>query len=233
MSVTYVVLGSARSGTSLAAGVLSRLGVQVDYSIAAPDFYAPKGYYESRASAEINQKIYKLAWRGRRQYPDNPVAAYWNPPPWEDVCQQGPAVADDIRALVAQHAAFPAWGFKNPATCLTLGLYLPHLENPRFVLTHRDMEENVAACSLIYKLDPVYIHNVLCMYQDRLQQTLAGCDGPQIVVDYAEFKDDHQAVAGRLAEFCDTELTPERREAMDQFVVKRQFGLAKYRTNVA
>ena len=66
MTVTYVVLGHARSGTSLAAGMLDRLGVRMDDTAGSPDFFAPKGYCESEAAAEINRKLYRLAWHGRR-----------------------------------------------------------------------------------------------------------------------------------------------------------------------
>ncbi|KPJ62090.1 MAG: hypothetical protein AMJ42_00155 [Deltaproteobacteria bacterium DG_8] len=59
MTITYVVLGMARSGTGLCAGLLNIMGVNIDYTLGKPDFYAPKGYYEAGYTNAIDQKIYQ------------------------------------------------------------------------------------------------------------------------------------------------------------------------------
>lgn len=229
MTTTYIVLGMARSGTSLCAGLLNIIGVNMDYTLGKPDFYAPKGYYESGYANAINQKIYELAWNGRRNYPNDGNSYYWYPPPWTDVRQQAEAIAEYLHTFTTRHAAYPKWGFKNPATCLTLELYLPHLENPQFIVTQRNLEENLTVSSYIYRFDTDYIRSVFKYYQQRLEAVLRTYNFPSIYVHYDDLKNDHTIVAKSLADFCGIEMTPERKLLADEFVVKKQFGVDKYR----
>ena len=233
MSRTFIVLGLARSGTSLAAGSLSILGVEMDTGVGPPDRFAPKGYYESPAAVAINKKIYRLAAGGAPDYADDDVEYYWHPPAYENVLRQADAIAADMRAFAKANAGRAMWGFKNPATCLTLDLYLPYFENPSFVVTHRDFEEIVAVCKYIYKLDVGYIRRVMATYKERLEDVLAAQQGLRIDIEYTEFKEDHRRVAQRLANFCGVELTPEHVARFDSFVVRDQFGIAKYRSRLA
>ena len=43
---TVVILGNARSGTSLISGILTKMGISMDSQYGKPDEYVPKGYYE-------------------------------------------------------------------------------------------------------------------------------------------------------------------------------------------
>lgn len=228
MTTTYIVLGIARSGTSLCAGLLNIIDVNMDYTLGKPDFYAPKGYYESGDANAINQKIYELAWNSRRNYPNDGNSYYWYPPLWTDVRQQAESIAGHIRAFAARHAVYPKWGFKNPATCLTLELYLPHLDNPRFVVSQRNFEENLTVCTHIYRFDTDYIRSVLTYYQQRLEAVLEAYNFPRIYVHYEDLKNDHTVVAEQLADFCGVEMTSYRKLLVDKFVVKKQFGVDKY-----
>ena len=228
MKTTYIVLGIARSGTSLCAGLLNIMGVNMNYTLGKPDFCAPKGYYESGTANAINQEIYRLAWRGKRKYPNDGNAYYWCPPPWTDVQRQSGAIAGCIQNFIAHNAEHSKWGFKNPATCLTIELYLPHLENPQFVLAQRDFEENVTVCSLIYRLDIDYVRSVLTYYRSRLEAVVKAYKFPKIYVRYEDLKDNHTIVAERIADFCGIEMTSCRRLLVDEFVVRKQFGVDKY-----
>ena len=58
---TVVILGNARTGTSLISGILTKMGISMDSQYGDPDVYAPKGYYESQEAHSITTQIIQLA----------------------------------------------------------------------------------------------------------------------------------------------------------------------------
>jgi len=55
-----MVLGNARSRTSVAVGVLKRLGVAIEGTEVPDEIFAPKGYFGCLRVRAINCKIYEL-----------------------------------------------------------------------------------------------------------------------------------------------------------------------------
>ena len=114
-SLPVCVVGMHRSGTSLAADVLTRLGVHLgppENALAT----APRphyGYWENSSMVDLNHEVL-LALGG----------ASWAPPPlrpgWESESKLD-ELAERGRALIdEQFATAPRWGFKNPSTTLVL-----------------------------------------------------------------------------------------------------------------
>lgn len=127
-----VVCGFHRSGTSLVASLCQALGVHIGDRLLGAHPSQPRGHWENIDFYELNMAILKAA-RGDWQNPPCPKAL------------QGlaPRFASRIQQTIAQAAhGHPLWGWKDPRTCLTLPLYLPHLEphSPRFLLVTRDPE---------------------------------------------------------------------------------------------
>jgi len=76
---TVVVLGNARSGTSVTAGVLLKLGVKM-CAVQVPDkHFAPKGYFECLPVHGINCEIYQILTGKTYREP------HWWPPSLEDI----------------------------------------------------------------------------------------------------------------------------------------------------
>jgi len=61
---TAVVLGNCRSGTSLIAGILSKMGIEMDDAHGRSDGLNPAGYFESLGAHQINTQLFRLAWGG-------------------------------------------------------------------------------------------------------------------------------------------------------------------------
>lgn len=107
-----------RSGTSLAADVLVRLGVHLgppDRALAT----APRpnrGYWEIRDVVDLDHAIL-LAMGG----------ASWDPPPlapgWENDARLEQLVGRARTILSEQFSAEPSWGFKGPIVSLTLPVW--------------------------------------------------------------------------------------------------------------
>jgi len=126
---TVVVLGLARSGTSVVTGMLKILGVDMGPSI--EDAANPRGSHEDVDFARFHREVFEMTGRGN---------GYWNPPPREAILALRPQVDGSVRELLnRKRAGKSLWGWKHSRTLLTYGLFLPHLVNPHFVLVFRNL----------------------------------------------------------------------------------------------
>ena len=119
MGKTAVVLGSARSGTSMVAGILDILGVNMN---SAPNFGAenPKGCFEDK---EIVDLTYQWC---------------------EGSLSDEEAISKFIQ-WVNKRTGDPVWGFKSTWTHYHIDKLLPLLHNPHLVFVVRDLKDNVFA----------------------------------------------------------------------------------------
>ena len=122
-----MVLGLARSGTSVVTGILRALGVDMGSSV--PDKANPYGSFEDRDFADLHKRIFDLA--GNK--------TYWNPPAPEAILSLKEQCDPLVQEIVKKKSlASPIWGWKHPRTILTLELFLPHLENPHLITVFRN-----------------------------------------------------------------------------------------------
>ncbi len=126
---TIVILGMHKTGTSIVAGALARLGVDMGRSIdqesKRDDISNPLGHYEDWDFQKLNKKILKKAngdWK--------------NPPKKENIIKQKNKFQKQIKNLINKKES-TLWGFKDPRTTLTIDLFLPYLKNPYFLICHR------------------------------------------------------------------------------------------------
>jgi len=146
---TVVILGNARSGTSLISGILTKMGISMDSQYGEPETAAPKGYFESLEAHSINTKIYQLAWDNKVQFSRD---AHFYPPPYEKILQQADAIKKDIITFINKFSNCNIWGFKNPKTSLTADLFLPYLNNPHFIILLRNPVSNAKAINNVYRI---------------------------------------------------------------------------------
>jgi hypothetical protein len=126
-----VVLGMHRSGTSLVAGILERLGVRMGERFREPDVHNPDGYYEDLDWRDLNKKILRESH-----------GSWWEPPAEIDVISLRGSMAGEIHGLVDQKqedAAGQLWGFKDPRTALTIPLIHDFLPDPFYVCVRRSV----------------------------------------------------------------------------------------------
>ena len=119
---TMIVLGNARSGTSMTAGLLHFLGVNLNHKH-KPNAQNPNGAFESVAFNTLTGKMHQEinAGKGKKQIRD--------------------MFEDKIKEVIAKNES-PLWGWKSAATHWTLDLILPHIQNPRLVIVTRNITHN-------------------------------------------------------------------------------------------
>jgi hypothetical protein len=110
------VLGMHRSGTSALTGSLEQHGLFLG-RVSTRNVHNAKGNRESSDVVELNEDVLRSS------------GGAWNTPPREVTWSADQQ--ERARALLAEHAGQPLWGFKDPRTVLTLGGWLelaPDLE---------------------------------------------------------------------------------------------------------
>lgn len=127
-------LGMHRSGTSAAAGMFSRLGVDLGSDLMAAADDNPKGFYEHQQIVRLHDEV--LAALDSRWDDPRPLPAGWERDP------RVVSLRDRLRTiLVAEFSGKLLWGFKDPRICRLLPFWLPLLDElqvtPKCVLVVR------------------------------------------------------------------------------------------------
>jgi len=128
MPYQVVVLGMHRSGTSMLAGVLDKLGVYMGGRYVGADHSNPMGHFEDVEFSLINRGILKDA------------GGAWDKPPSHDAIlsvadKYAHVIGHMVRCRDNDHAL---WGWKDPRTALTADLWAPHLSDPLYLWILRD-----------------------------------------------------------------------------------------------
>lgn len=130
-----VVLGMHRSGTSATTGVLNALGVHVGERLLMKG-RMNDAHYEDRDFLRTNESILRR------------LGGRWDDPPRIEAIEKARTHYDaHIRQLIKRKDKRRLWGWKDPRTCLTATLYVPHLSDPRYIYVMR--EEDATVDSLI------------------------------------------------------------------------------------
>jgi len=138
-----LVLGMHRSGTSAAAGVLQRVGVELGHELMAPLPENPKGFFEHTGIVNLHDEVLSLfdaRWDDPRSLPE------W----WERDPRLAP-LRQRLRATLRQSfAGAPLWGVKDPRLCRLLPFWIPVLR-----------ELDVSAKAVLVVRDPVQVSESL------------------------------------------------------------------------
>jgi hypothetical protein len=134
MIKTVVILAMPRSGSSLLAGILHRLGVWMgeDEDIKVGKHLNRYGCYENQSFIALNENILFQAKRvvdhSRRLSDDYGLV--------ESVVK---SYEGKIKNLIRNDER-ELWGFKNPTIIYTLPYFHQHLTNPYFICLYRDAD---------------------------------------------------------------------------------------------
>ncbi len=122
---TIIILGMHRSGTSMVAGVLHNLGINMGDACIGASVNNPYGHFEDINLIALNQRILQAA-----------DADWKNPPSAKKILRLKGRFDNQIRKLLKNVKAGDR-GWKDPRTSLTIPLFLPHLKNPYFIVCRR------------------------------------------------------------------------------------------------
>jgi hypothetical protein len=194
------VLGMHRSGTSLVAGVLRQLGVDLgpDEEFLPPDPNNQSGYFELADVVEINDEI--LAHHGGSW--DEPPEL---PPGWEQSDQLAQFRDRARNALGRRFAASREWAWKDPRTCITLPFWQRVVSGLRYVICVRnpvDIAHSLRSREGDARPLKEHVLDWLLHTASALTYT---ADRPRILVHYERFFEDAEREVRTLAGFLGRE----------------------------
>ena len=212
---TVVVLGAARSGTSVTAGMLQVLGVDMG-SIGPSKKWNPEGSFEDKDFQRLNRDIFRMVEEAK---------SYWNPPTFEQIMETRTRATPKIQKLVSEKSRGSSiWGWKNPKAILTAELYLPYLTDPHFVIVFRNPLDT-AKSSVAHrrgKISYLYALKLANFYTGEILAFLERHpDMPSIFLSFEEIMADPSKETERLAHFLGLELSEEKMANIYQLVIPR------------
>jgi len=205
-----IVCGMHRSGTSLVASMLQAMGVNMGARLMGPGEHNPKGHFEDMDFVELNEEILSEA------------GGNWaNPPSQEAIEEAGQRLKYSIGAVVDRKDWQRLWGWKDPRTCLTAGLWHRHLDDARYVVVRRDRPAVVASL-LARDGGNAGGWDALCgEYERRLVEFLTGIEAPIHFVRYEDITHPKTGAkeAAKLAAFV----------GLDRYAAARAVDRIEYR----
>ena len=197
--------------------MLKILGVDMGPSL--EDNSNPRGSHEDIDFAKFHKELFDMAREGKD---------YWDPPSREALLELAPRVDADIRALLSKKSSGKSlWGWKHPRTLLTYELFLPYLENPRFILVFRNpLSTALSAVEHTRKLrQPLNLSRALSLghfYDGEMLRFLESHpDIPTQLVSYQEVVLDPLKEVTKMAGFLGCSLSDETARAVTEFVIPR------------
>lgn len=128
-----VILGMHRSGTSLLASMLHRIGISMGQEFLDSDQFNTKGYFEDVDFLWINKGILESS------------GGIWYAPPQIDEILEGDnkfeEIIKDTIARKRKLAGRNSWGWKDPRTCLTCWKFAEEIPDAKFIIIVRKLND--------------------------------------------------------------------------------------------
>lgn len=178
-----VVLGMHRSGTSMIAGILRSLGINMGVRFREPDIHNESGYWEDLDWRDLNASILRAAG-----------GSWYNPPDTKEIENVAESFNDQVISLVEKKKHSP-WGIKDPRLCLTFPVIAKHLPDPLFILVYRNRNDILESLKKRAKLRGYYEQddhwlNLIDTYINRITKYLRNDSSSMYLINYEHFIDD-------------------------------------------
>jgi len=135
-----IILGSARSGTSMVAGVLSKSNYFMGKNLIGPNRFNPKGNLESIYINELNNGIIHARLTESRIPKDLPRYAAWLYEIPLELRITSPTPFDDQIANLTKQQPFC---FKDPRFSYTLPAWQPYVNNAVYICVFREPDKTI------------------------------------------------------------------------------------------
>ena len=207
---TVIVLGCPRSGTSLTAGLLRILGVDVGIG-SRPDRHNPRGGFEDEDFAKMDSDIMQ---RLESLNSDNK----------KDVIKR--EFGEKIKKLIKEKSEDKIiWGWKHPPTVFTIDFYLSYLINPFFVIVFRN-PIGVAKSLVEFnnkEIDLLEALKITDPYNDGILNFLRKYPGlPKIFITFEDLINNPIREAKKLSDFLGLKLKEEQIAEIKKFIIPRE-----------
>jgi hypothetical protein len=144
-----IILGSGRSGTSMAAGLFNKAGYFMGDDLFAPNSSNPKGFFENKKINTINEDI---LWQVIPRRPKRIVAGAWffsrrpsDGQLWLSRVPLGTSFIcpDSVKDRIRELVALEPFCFKDPRFSYTLPCWQPLMKHTRFLVVFRNPADTV------------------------------------------------------------------------------------------
>lgn len=189
-----LVLGMHRSGTSLLAGILDRLGCKGPQTPLAADERNPTGYHESEPIFRLNDEI--LAAAGSRWDDWQPLREGWH-----NSSRFNEFRARAAQLIKAEYGDASLIYLKDPRICRLLPLWRDVLERKEYrvacILTHRHPAEVAASLHMRRNIGVEPAIGMLSWLRHVMDAEAASRGLPRVFASYAGLLPDWQDMADR------------------------------------
>ena len=215
MRSNVIIVGMARSGTSLTASIFARHGYFVsaepDRELQDPDKFNPGGYWELASMVEANARLFKAVGFNRHNT--------WT---FDEIeTQQAEGIAsvhphqEDIDLANIYEANQP-WVWKDPRFCYTLGYWWPLVsqENTKILLVTRNSRDiwrsfrrNKWSTDVLEDKSS-FIRRI----EDHIafaRQTIRRLDIPCLEIDYGDYANKPEELAAEISDVFGLDLSPD------------------------
>ena len=203
MSKCVIVLGMHRSGTSLVAGILAQLGIDMGKRLLGANAFNPTGYWENVEVVDINTKILQAAGGNWKNVPSE-----------KNILKCNKLFSQQIKQFISsQKAEF--WGFKDPRLCLTVSLWSKYLKNAFYVVVFRNP---VQVAQSLNKRDGIDIKEGLrltAIYNDRLTKFIQSTDNPCLFLSFERI---YPATVREIINFLKLRPSPKQIQKAEIFI---------------
>lgn len=188
MGKQIIVLCGHRSGSSVVAGILHYLGVDMGTELMPASSHNPKGYFEDLEFYRINVQILRA------------IGTWWfSTPPKEAILSAKPIVNSYIKSAIDKHDG--VWGWKDPRTALTLPLYWNYLSNPHYVIVERNHLSCAKSINARNNIPLDIALNFTNKYYRRIYSLVQEYRCPSRIVRYEYLLKDTESQIERLSDF--------------------------------
>ncbi len=211
MNKTIIVLGMHKSGTSLVAGTLHYLGVNMGKELLGATWSNPKGHFENLKFKSENNRI--LAAAG---------GTWDNPPRRENILALKNQFSREIKNLINQESS-ELWGWKDPRTTLILDLYLPYLKNSYFIICRRNQEDIIKSLQRRNHKTREDAQKLIKIYTEAINKFLSRNKNQRIInFQYAEIIADPERYLKNLITFLGIEPNKKQYQKAYEFITPRE-----------
>ncbi|WP_179957720.1 sulfotransferase [Exilibacterium tricleocarpae] len=212
MPKNAIIVGVARSGTSMTSSIFTKKGYFVtedeNEDLRPADAYNPGGYWESETLIQENAKLFSaVGFPHDNTWMYDPIS---------------PAQADSIAALeptdahrnfVASYNKNSPWVWKDPRLCYTLGFWWPLLnpDSTAVILLKRDPEAIYQSFVRVKWREQTEAHRQetyerIRRHLAQAEKTVTAMNVPHIVVQYEDFKTQPERVLAEINQLFELDL---------------------------
>tara|TARA_Y100000310_G_scaffold293603_1_gene323289 strand:+ start:702 stop:1346 length:645 start_codon:yes stop_codon:yes gene_type:complete len=208
MNKTVIVIGKGRGGTSLTAGILHHLNVNMGDNLKRPDEANEKGYFENWNILQFNlSDVLEVNGFFVNKFPL---------PSLEDILALQEKLAPRVKELVEKEAKYPLWGWKDERNLWTSQLFLPYIQNPHFIVNYRNSSSIIESEILRSPdKDSEEVLKIVIQYNKLIEEFFKKYNYLRLNVHYEEYFKDGRKQIESICKFLDIPFKEEALKIID------------------